>query len=166
MGGVIARLAALRHPSRVERLVLCSTMATLPAGAAAAWAERARRVREGGMEAIVDWSLAQWFPEKALAARTPAVEHVRAMVSRASVAGYLAVCAAVPRLDFFERQKEIRTQTLVVAGAADPKLSALAPEALVRAMPDAKLHLLPGAGHFPNLDSTEVFNEAVLDFLR
>ena len=162
MGGVIARLFALRHPARLGRLVLCSTMTTLPAGAAASWEARARTVRKGGVQAIVDWSLAQWFPSSLMS--TGAVEHVRAMMARTSTEGYLQVCSAVPKLDFFARQGTIRAPTLVLAGAADPKLAGVAPETLARAIPCAELQLFPGAGHFPNLDAPAAFNEALIRF--
>ena len=166
MGGVIARLFALRHPQRVARLALCATLAALPPEAASAWRERAQLVRERGMAAIVEWTLAQWFPAEALRARTPAVEHARAMIAAAPADGYLAVCAAVPELDFFARQGEIRAPTLVLAGAADPKLRSLAPEALARAIPGALLHLFSGAGHLPNLDAPDKFNRVLLEVLR
>lgn len=166
MGGVIARLFALRHPRRVARLVLCATMAALPPDAASAWRERAHLVRERGMGAIVDWTLAQWFAAEAIRARAPAVERARAMVQASRPDGYLAVCAAVPELDFFARQGEIRAPTLVLAGAADPKLRSLAPEALAHAIPGASLHLFRGAGHLPNLDAPDEFNRVLLEFLR
>lgn len=166
MGGVIARLLALRHPQRVASLVLCSTMASLSAGAASAWLPRARIVREHGIAAIVDSSLAHWFAPAALAGRTSAVERVRSMLEVASADAYLAVCAAVPQLDFFPRQGEIRAPALVLAGADDPNLAALDPEALARAIPGAALHIFPGAGHFPNIEVTEDFNRVLRDFFR
>lgn len=166
MGGVIARLLALRHPERIARLVLCSTLASIGASAGSTWKERAQRVREGGMAALVDSSLAHWFPAHALGACTPAVEHVRAMVQATSAEAYLAVCEAVARLDFFHRQPEIRARTLVLAGAEDPNLPTLAPQALASAISGAELTVFPGAGHFPNLDVFEAFNQRLLDFLR
>jgi 3-oxoadipate enol-lactonase len=165
MGGVIARLLALRHPQRVESLVLCSTMASLPPGAAAAWSERARLVRDHGIAAIVEPSLAHWFAPGALAVRAPAVERIRGMLQTASPDAYLAVCAAVPQLDFFQRQHAIRVPALVLAGAADPHLATLDPEALARAIPGATLRILAGAGHFPNLEVPDAFDRAVLEFL-
>ena len=164
MGGVIARLFALRQPERVASLVLVSTMHSLPANAAAAWRERAAPVRSGGMAAVVESLLALWFPPAAIAANTPAVARVRAMVQASSPEGYLAICDAVPRLDFFARQGAIRCPALVLAGADDPKLDAIATEALARAIPGAALMRIPG-GHFPNLDDPEVFNRVLLEFL-
>ena len=166
MGGVIARLLALRHPQRVARLVLCSTLASLPAHAAATWQQRAQRVRAGGMDAIVEASLAHWFAPAALAARSAAVEQVRAMVLATPADGYVAVCEAVPQLDFFARQGEIRAPTLVLAGADDPNFAALAPEALARAIPGAALHVFPDAGHFPNLDVPDAFHRKLREFLQ
>ena len=86
--------------------------------------------------------------------------------ARASAEAYLAVCAAVPRLDFFAAQRDIPAPTLVLAGAADPNLPGLAPDALVRDVPDARLHSFREAGHFPNLECPEEFNDRVIAFLR
>ena len=119
-----------------------------------------------GIAAIVEPSLAHWFAPGALAARTPAVERIRALLESASSDAYLAVCAAVPRLDFFERQREIRAPTLVLAGAADPNLAALDPKALASSIPGAKLQIFEGAGHFPNLEVPEAFNRALRRFFE
>jgi len=153
MGGVIVRLFALQHPDRTASLVLCSTMARLPSDAAERWRERAQRVRELGIDAIVEQSLAHWFSPSALEARTDAVQKTRRMLERTSTAGYLAVCNAVPGLDFHARHAEIRAPTLVIAGGADPGRRAQDPEALVRAIPGAVFRVIPAVGHFPHLEA-------------
>lgn len=166
MGGVIARLLALRHPKRARSLVLCSTMAFLPPTGAKAWRERAALVRDRGIGAIVESSLAHWFTPDALAANTPAVEQVRNMLRAASPDAYLAICTAVPALNFFPRQGDIGVPTLVAVGALDPNLSALDPESLAGAIPGARLKIFPNTGHFPNLEAPEEFNRALLEFFQ
>lgn len=165
MGGVIVRLFALRYPDRTASLILCSTMAQLQPGARARLTRQAERVREQGIEAIVESSLAHWFPASAGNAASEAVEKVRRMLRRTSSAGYLAVCNAVSRLKFLERQREIAAPTLVVAGEADPGRTAQAPDALARAIPGADLRVIPGAGHFPNLEAPAAFNALLADFV-
>ena len=118
------------------------------------------------MAAIADWSLMQWFPADKLAADALPVQQVRRMILSTPPEGYLAICAAVPRLRFFADQSAIRAPTLIVAGERDPKLSAVAPDALSTAIPGAKVHMMEAAGHLPNIECPEQFSELLLQFLR
>jgi pimeloyl-ACP methyl ester carboxylesterase len=65
--------------------------------------------------------------------------------------------------DFKDRLAEIRTPTLVIAGARDPFYT----EALLRetasGIPDARLILYPGKGHAP---AGKQFGQDVLTFLN
>ncbi|OGA65476.1 MAG: hypothetical protein A3G81_12680 [Betaproteobacteria bacterium RIFCSPLOWO2_12_FULL_65_14] len=88
------------------------------------------------------------------------------MVEAVSADAYLAVCDAVPKLDFFPRQGEIRAPTLVLAGGADPNLATLDPKGLARAIPGAVLRIFEGVGHFLNLEVPDAFNRALLEFFE
>lgn len=64
-----------------------------------------------------------------------------------------------------ENLGEIKVPTLVLVGEQDTPFLRAA-EYMSKAIPGAQHMVIPEAGHAANLDNTEVFNRAVLDFLR
>ena len=67
--------------------------------------------------------------------------------------------AALPRLG------EIEAPTLVIHGDRDPLVAVRHGEALAAGIRGAQLRVFPGVGHRPQVERTEEFNRAVLDFL-
>lgn len=61
--------------------------------------------------------------------------------------------------------KQVHAPTLAVHGAADPIRLASAIE-WATALPNARLVVMPGVGHFPYLEAPEAFFAAVEGFLR
>ena len=55
--------------------------------------------------------------------------------------------------------------TLVVGGGQDRCAPPAALQALAQVLPDARMLVLPGAGHWPQLEDPEGFDGALLDFL-
>lgn len=55
--------------------------------------------------------------------------------------------------------------TLVVHGEADASVPVALAESIVAAMPDARLQLIPGGGHRPDIRTPELVNPLLLDFL-
>jgi pimeloyl-ACP methyl ester carboxylesterase len=64
-----------------------------------------------------------------------------------------------------ERLREIRVPTLVLVGALDGAYLRAA-EVLKAKLPNARFALIPGAGHCVNIEQSEAFDRAVLEFLR
>jgi pimeloyl-ACP methyl ester carboxylesterase len=50
-------------------------------------------------------------------------------------------------------------------GAEDQIISKAEARAMVTALPDAGLVIIPGAGHLPNLEQPETFNQLLGDFI-
>jgi pimeloyl-ACP methyl ester carboxylesterase len=55
--------------------------------------------------------------------------------------------------------------TLVVHGEADAPVPVALAESIVAALPNARLELIPGGGHRPDIRTPEVVNPLLLDFL-
>ena len=64
------------------------------------------------------------------------------------------------------RLKEIRVPVLVVVGDCDVDDVRDAAEELKRGIPGARLVVMPGVAHVPNMERPEEFNRLVLDFLN
>ncbi|MGH8186805.1 MAG: alpha/beta fold hydrolase [Steroidobacteraceae bacterium] len=60
--------------------------------------------------------------------------------------------------------RALATATLVVNGEHDSEPRRAAGTALARALPVARLAIVPGAGHMANLDNPGAYNELLEDF--
>ena len=64
-----------------------------------------------------------------------------------------------------ERPAEVRAPVLVIAGELDTARTLASADWLVENLPDARLALVPGAAHLPNMEEPERVNRLLLDFL-
>ena len=149
---------ALDAPERLERLVLICTSARF--GDPAVWEERARLVREHGVEAVVDTVLERWF--------TPAfagVERYRSMLLSTDPEGYARCCDALARWDVREEIDAIAAPTLVVSGSDDPATPPEHGELLASRIPGARHDVLRGARHLANVERPDEVNRLLLEHL-
>ena len=158
LGGAVGMRIALDDPDPLDRLVLCST--SMRFATPDFWAERARVLREQGVEAIAAVVLERWF--------TPEFEDVRRyrdMVAGTSAEGYARCCEALREWDVRGKLSDVRVPTLVVAGADDPSTPLADLEAIAAAIPGAKLVVIDHARHLVNVERADEFNESLLSFL-
>jgi 3-oxoadipate enol-lactonase len=158
LGGAVGMRLALDAPERIDRLVLCCTSARFVTPEF--WEERARVVREDGVEAVADVVLERWF--------TPEfgdVRRYREMLVATPAEGYARCCEAVRDWDVRGELSGVRAPTLAIAGADDPSTPPEQLQAIVAEIPAARLVVLEGARHLANVERAETFNEALLSFL-
>ena len=118
IGGMTAQTFAVRHPGRLESLVLMATSAHMPQPDG--WDQRAATVRAEGMGAIVDAVITRWFTPAFAAENPGAVAPVRERFLATDPRGYAVCCGAIRDMDLRERIAAIRAPTLIIAGADDP----------------------------------------------
>jgi 3-oxoadipate enol-lactonase len=153
LGALLALRYAGDHPERVRRLVVCAGIAGLP------WYFRAAQLGIAGVvrvlpSARVRKGLVSGLPEEHRAAALEEIAHVDAR--RASRTLRYASSFRLERLP--------PMPTLVLCGERDRPNLRLSRQ-LARALPDARLEVVPAAGHVANLDNPDVFNELLRDFL-
>lgn len=154
LGGMIAQHLALRHPHRVDRLVLaCTTPGgrrarPTPRAAALALARATLMPVAEGIRFSAPWVLG----EEALRARPEIVDVWVAIAEREprSRAGVLGQLLAAARHDAWDLLPHLPHPTLCVTGDADRLIPPENSRLLAERIPRASLRILPGAGHdFP-----------------
>jgi len=173
MGGYVAQHVAARHPDRVAALVLVDTK--LEADTPEARAARADLAAKAGRlglgivaEAMVPRLLATRPVASAAAARHDEIEALLRRTIAAQRVGTIqaALAALADRPDMTEPMARCRVPTLLVVGADDVITPPACLEAAEAVIPQARLLIVPGAGHMTPLEAPETFNSALLAFLR
>ncbi len=162
IGGMVGIWLAGEAPERVERLVLCCTLARF---APDTFDSRARKVRANGVDAIVDAVVNRWFTPSFPEGCPEVAEWAWRMLRETPAEGYAGCCEAVRDADLRDRLGTISAPTLVIAGADDP---AAPPEkaGLIRdSIPNASLEVIPDAAHLANIEQPEAVTQAILDHL-
>ena len=171
LGGFVAQASALARPDLVSALVLVSTTCRIFAGNEARRAERNRRIRAEGMQAAASHQIESHFPPALQAARPDLMEWYRRHYLANDPENYIAIMEDLGRFDCCDRLGAIDCPTLIVAGDQDAtSVAGRAPldsaRILEQRIPGARLAVIEGANHYPQLDHTAEFNRTVLDFLK
>jgi 3-oxoadipate enol-lactonase len=159
-GGGIALRTALEHPDGVSRLVLVG------AGVADhewsqelqdVWTEEERLIRAGDLDGATQLNLDFWV-------RPDLHDEVRPQQRRALE---LQTAGEEPPLHWPEPRPlaELTVPTLVVVGADDKSDFHAIGERIAREAPDARLEILPAAGHLAALENPDAFDRLLLEFL-
>jgi 3-oxoadipate enol-lactonase len=169
MGGAIAQHLAIEHPERVERLILACTFSKMSARSAPVLESWAGVIKLGATPELLGCTLFPWLYTEAFL-QTPG--NLQACISALAAHPYpldgevvAAQAAALRDFDCTSSLQRIQAPTLVLAAEHDLLVEPRSCAELARAIPRARLQILPGTGHSCMLQTPELFNRAVLDFL-
>jgi 3-oxoadipate enol-lactonase len=171
MGGMIAQEFALRHPDRLDRLVLAGTGAA-PARSAVdpiqiwTWVKANDATGDvfGGQQFVSLFSAA-------FLRNHPAVQDTAELLASnpypMSPEAYGRQAAAYLRFDALDRLAAITAPTLVVVGEQDLLTPPWIVRELADAIPDARFEVIRGDGssHVMPIERADDFNRLVSDFL-
>jgi len=166
MGGATALGLAQRHPDRIERAIVCDSGCASTPQSATQWEERIVAAQQGGMEPLVEPTVARWFPPDIVAKNPPYLADVRAMIRHTPVAGFIGCAAALADHDFRSAVASTRPPVLFIAGEKDAGGAVpTAMKAMHQDLKSSRYVELPGAGHISNLDDPAGFLRALREFL-
>jgi 3-oxoadipate enol-lactonase len=167
MGGATALGLAECHPDRIARAIVADSGCASTPQSAQQWEERIAVAHKGGMEPLVEPTVARWFPPDVLAKNPPYLDAVRTMVRATPVNGFIGCAAALADHDFRSAVASTKPPVLFLAGEKDAGGAVpAAMNSLHQALPGSRYVELAGAGHISNLDDPAGFNRALRDFLR
>ena len=172
MGGRVALFLATVAPERVTALVLESASPGIAetgerAARAARDAALADAIERDGVAAFIDrWERLPLFATHAgLPAGTrTALRAQRLVHSARGLANSLRGLGQGAQPPLWARLPALAVPVMVLAGALDARYAALSRE-MSRRMPNARLAVIPGAGHTVHLEQPEAFQRAILEFL-
>src|SRR5262249_55476509 len=148
---------------RIDALGLVCTSAHMPP--ASGWLARAEQVRAAGMASIVERLLGRWFTP-AFAAREPEViAACGADLERVDPTGYAACCEAIAGMDLRPAFRSVTAPTLVISAAEDPATPPAHGAVIAGAIPGARLRVIRGAAHLPNVSAPGEVTAALFDHL-
>ena len=167
MGGLVAMELGLGYPERVAGLVLAATTAAPPTEEDV---ERRRRaaaeIDAHGMLGHTADMLPRLFGPAASRDPGLTVPIVETMLRTNPLGAAAALRGRAERPDYERLLGDLGPPALVVAGDRDAYSTKEVTDQLVAALPAPEVLILPGVGHFPNLEAPEAFDEAVRAFAR
>jgi pimeloyl-ACP methyl ester carboxylesterase len=165
-GGTVVQELYRLHPGSVATLIFVDTYAgwkgSLPEEELRARIAHSRKTFAAPAEEFdptLPGLLAGDPPPEAVAL----LEEMAADVRPESMKTQLSVMAEADQRDLLPR---IAVPTLLIWGELDARSPLSVARQFDQAIPDAKLVVIPGAGHLSNLEQPERFNEAVREFCR
>ncbi len=169
MGGQILMEIFRQAPGRVKSLVLADTFAGPDTPEAKQMRnEQAARLEKEGMEGYADEVIGKMIKREHVESMPDVAAHVLKMMKKTSpVAAATAMRARSERFNYLTGVlPQINIPTLVVVGREDEFTPVAKAEELKKNIQNAKLVIIEKAGHMPNLEQPEEFNNIVLDFLE
>jgi 3-oxoadipate enol-lactonase len=167
MGGYIALSVAERHPDVLAGLVLADTRADpdTSEGRQARSDQQATVDAAGEVTPLVDGLLTRVLAEGG-SGRARAAARLEPMMRSTAPAGWVGALEAMKqRPDRTGVLSSVPVPALVVVGERDAIVPVEVAEGLAKAIPGARLEVVPDAGHVANLENPDAFNRALADFL-
>ncbi|MET9327663.1 alpha/beta hydrolase [Tsukamurella sp. NPDC003166] len=174
MGGMIAQEFAMRHPHRVDRLVLCATIPPVPAFtanphgvslAAGIAFPSGRDIRRPTKQQLTDFLDA--LHKFTAAGYEPPDNRLEEFAAQNLVRGtsrYGAFCQgrAINAWRDPSRLRHIYTPTVIVQGAADRVVVPANGHSLAELIPGAEYVEVPGVGHLIPWEATQVLTDLLM----
>ena len=164
-GGTCALEFYSRHPDRVRSLILADTYAGWPGSLGRGGAEQrlARCLRESEVPAE-EW-VPQWVPDAFSSSAPRAVlDELAAIMSDFHPVGFRAMSRGL-MADYNNVLLDIKVPTLLIWGDDDKRSPIKGGEIMRDTIADARLVVIPNAGHVSNMEQPEAFNAAVQEFI-
>ena len=170
MGGMVVQELALRHPERVDRIVLAGTYAR-PDAKRRLLLELWRDLARGGaaIDALVRERLL-WTLQDETLEQTDLIESMVSFFTRDDTPltedVFARQCEACLGHDTADRLREVRARSLVVCGRRDQLTPPSFHRELADEIPDSHLVTIHYGGHLVMVESAEQWNRLVVQFLN
>lgn len=163
MGGLTGQWLAIHKSEYFNHVIVCNTAAKI--GQEQAWNDRAKLVREQGLQPIAATAATRWFTERFIQSQAAIVESLSNDLAAGSAEGYASCCEALAKADLRENLKSITVPVLVIAGQQDPVTTIVDGQFMVDRITNSQLFEI-NASHISNIECPEEFTQAVRQFIE
>jgi len=164
-GGFVALQMAIRHPGVATRLILADCGAAFSEEGRQAFRNMAAASRAKGLSVITDVAMRRLFAPEFQAQHPDLMRDRREAFLRTDPEVIQAACAALAELDLRPELGQVKIPVLVLVGEHDEATPPPMSHELAAGLPQARLRIIPGCAHVPQLQSPELFLDAIGDFL-
>jgi 3-oxoadipate enol-lactonase len=164
-GGFVALQMAIRHPDIASRLVLADCGAAFSEPGREAFRNMAAASRAKGLQAITEVAMRRLFAPEFQAQHPDLMRDRRAAFLRTDPQVFEAACEALAGLDLRPQLSQVKIPVLVLVGEHDEATPPPMSVELAAALPNARLKIIPGCAHVPQLQAPRLFLDAIGDFI-
>jgi 3-oxoadipate enol-lactonase len=164
-GGFVVLQMAIRHPNIARKLILADCGAAFSEAGRAAFRNMAAASRAKGLSAITDIAMGRLFAPEFQAENPDLMRDRREAFLRTDPEVFRAACGALAELDLRPQLGQVKVPVLVVVGEHDEATPPPMSHEIAAGLPQARLKIIPGCAHVPQLQAPAAFLGAVGDFL-
>lgn len=165
-GGFIALITNIRHPQLASRLVLADCGAMFSEPGRAAFRGMSAAAKEKGLGAIADVAMRRLFAPEFQEQNPDLVADRKKRFLSLDSETFHGACAALAGLDIRDQLTKVTQPVLVLVGELDEATPSPMSVELHAGLPNAKLNILPGLAHVPQLQAPAMFMNAIRDFIN
>jgi len=172
-GAMIGLTLAAIHPEVVDRLVLSCFLARYDQAAREMRATWKRAAKDSGMRAVADLTSVAGFA-RGFYDRPEAQAQLQAMrdaFDKNTPEAFIAGTETIERTDLSQYVPEVKSKTLMLAGAEDnmtpfkPSDSGVGFHQIKDMLPGATLTVIPDCGHYLVIEQPELATAKIVDFM-
>src|ERR1700743_1493075 len=164
-GGFVALQMAIRHPGIATKLVLADCGAAFSEPGREAFRNMAAASKAKGLAAITDVAMRRLFAPDFQADPPDLMQDRRAAFLKTDPEVFQAACAALAALDLRPELAKVKVPVLVLVGVHDEATPPPMSHELAALLPDARLKVIEGCPHVPQLQAPQAFLDAIADFI-
>lgn len=168
-GSLVAQHMAVNHGERIEKLILISTFAHKTAYSEAIELAWWRSLEIGGYALMLDIMLPTVLGEDYFKNPLIPIDMMKQMRQGANndkEALFKLMQATKERIDYRQELKKVQVPTLVIQGQKDLLFPVHMAQEVANAIPDAKLEVIPFAGHTLNLEAIPQMCHLIKKFIE
>src|SRR5436305_6405873 len=156
-GGFVTLQMAIRHPNIATKLILADCGAAFSEPGREAFRNMAAACKAKGLSAITDVAMRRLFAPEFQEQHPELMRDRREAFLRTDPEMFRAACAALAELDLRPELGKVNVPVLVLVGEHDEATPPPMSRELATLLPNARLKIIPGCAHVPQLQSPRVF---------
>jgi 3-oxoadipate enol-lactonase len=165
-GGFVTLQMAIRHPDIASKLILADCGAAFSEEGRQAFRNMAAAAKAKGLAAITDVAMRRLFALEFQAVQGELMRDRREAFLKTDSNVLQAACAQLAELDLRPELSKVKIPVLVLVGEQDEATPPPMSHELAALLPNARLKILTGCAHVPQLQAPQAFLDAIADFLK